>query len=689
MSYSAKGEMSIFAPFFSIKYLMPDLQFRFVSLAISLLVSLSFFIIPFLSADTKGKFAVTIILVNVALSSFAAIPALLGNTVEHIFNGGFVFGEIPLRVDALSAWFILIVNFTCVAGSLYGIGYMKSYEEQNGNTSLHWILFVFFHVSMLSVCVIQNGLAFLIAWELMSISSLLLVIFEHYKPDTLKAGMNYLIQMHIGVVFLSIAFIRVYFSEGSFDFVSIASFFNHHSSILLFLLFFIGFGIKAGFIPFHTWLPHAHPAAPSHISGVMSGVIVKMGIYGILRMVFYLNTDLILIGESILILSVITALYGILNAAVHRDFKRMLAFCTIENIGIIGMGIGIGMIGKGINNQYLMLIGFAGALLHTLNHSLYKSMLFFTAGNIYQQTHTRNMEHLGGLIKRMPTTAFFFLCGALAIGGLPPFNGFISEFLIYSGLIEGIKSDNVQFNSLMMLSIAGLAIVGSISMLTFTKTFGTIFLGSPRTELEHQPKEVSVVMQIPLFMILFVMLIIGIFPNLVFTPALAVASHLSGTSPNFNGEMIAVSTLIVMVGRVSLLMILLTGLIYFIRIKISGTRTSEYLPTWGCGYVAPNIKMQYTAKSFSKSFAKLFSFIVTEKKKYFEIGNNKIFPLPRTYRSHYEEFFEKNFISRMNNPIFAFMNYFMFIHNGKLQMYILYGFFFIVILIAATFFNVL
>src|ERR1035437_6059671 len=406
------------------------------------------FIIPFLPSASKSTAGFILVLFNSVAVSVPALQALTGNPVEiHLYGMSF-FNDVALRIDALSAWFILIINLTCVNGALYGIGYMKPYENQKGNTSLHWIMFVLFQVSMLWVCMLQHGLAFLIAWEIMSISSLLLVMFEHYKHDTLKAGLNYLIQMHIGVVFLSIAFIWVYFSEGSFDFNAIALFFLHNKVEWLFLVFFIGFGIKAGFIPMHTWLPHAHPAAPSHVSGVMSGVIVKMGIYGILRIIFYLNTDLILIGECILILSVITAIYGIVNAAVHRDFKQMLAFCTIENIGIIGMGIGIGTIGKGINNPYLMLIGFAGALLHTLNHSLYKSLLFFSAGNIYQQTHTRNMEHLGGLIKKMPSTALFFLCGALAIGGLPPFNGFISEFLIYSGLLEGIKSDH--FSAMMM-----------------------------------------------------------------------------------------------------------------------------------------------------------------------------------------------------------------------------------------------
>ena len=452
-------------------------------------------LIPFLPSRMKSALSFILVLINAIATSVPAIQSLTGNTMEIHLNGISFFNDILLKTDALSAWFILIINLTCINGALYGIGYMKPYEEQKGNSSLHWILFVIFHSSMLWICLLQHGLAFLIAWEIMSLSSLLLVMFEHTKTDVLKTGVNYLVQMHIAVVFLSIAFIWIYFSEGTFDFNAIASFFYHHRAGRLFLLFFLGFGIKAGFIPLHTWLPHAHPAAPSHISGVMSGVIVKMGIYGIFRVLTYLQTDLLRIGEVILILSVLTAFYGILNASVHRDFKRMLAFCTIENIGIIGIGIGLGMIGKGTGNHFITFIGFAGALLHVLNHSLYKSLLFFSTGNIYQQTHTRNMEHLGGLIKKMPATAFLFLAGALAISGLPPFNGFVSEFLIYSGLIEGIKSDNIQFSSLMILCVSGLALVGSSSILTFTKSFGIIFLGSPRTEIVHEPKEVSFIMR--------------------------------------------------------------------------------------------------------------------------------------------------------------------------------------------------
>lgn len=644
-------------------------------------------LLPILPSFLKHIVGFVLVIVNAIATSVPAIHVLTGNPIEIHLHVISFFHDVPLRIDALSAWFMLIINLTCINGALYGIGYMKTYE-QKANLSLHWILFLLFQTSMLWVCMLQHGLAFLIAWEIMSVSSLLLVMFEHYRQDTLKAGVNYLVQMHIAMVFLSIAFIWVYFSEGSFDFNAIASFFYHHRAGWLFLLFFIGFGIKAGFIPLHTWLPHAHSAAPSHVSGVMSGVIVKLGIYGVLRIVMYLSTDLLRIGEVILIISVITAFYGILNAAVHRDFKRMLAFCTIENIGIIGMGIGLGMIGKGIGNHIIMFVGFVGALLHVLNHSLYKSLLFFSAGNVYQQTHTRNMEHLGGLIKKMPNTAFFFLTGALAISGLPPFNGFVSEFLIYSGLIEGIKSDNVQFSSLMILCISGLAIVGSISILTFTKSFGTIFLGSARTELTYQPKEVSMVMRVPLYIIVSLMLLIGIFPNFILVPVFSVV-NIFGNLTSAGDLFLPLSNTLSMVGRVSLLMFFLVLAIYFIRKRITVRRSSSVMPTWSCGYVSPNVRMQYTGKSFSKTLAKLFSFITAEKKKYHELEASIVFPEVRKYHSHYTEFFEARIIDKANNRIVGFFNYFTFIHNGKIQMYVLYGFFFIVSLILATFFNLL
>jgi formate hydrogenlyase subunit 3/multisubunit Na+/H+ antiporter MnhD subunit len=343
-------------------------------------------------------------------------------------------GDLLIRIDSLSAWFILIINFTSITGVIYGSGYLKAFNHLKVNRELHWIFYILFHVSMVWVCIFDHGVGFLISWELMSLSSLMLVIFEFQNKSTLKAGINYMVQMHLSVVLLTLGFIWLYLKTGSFNFGALAQLPLDHSSVWIFVLLFAGFAIKAGFIPFHTWLPHAHPAAPSHISGVMSGVIVKLGIYGIIRIVMYLQHDWLLFGEIILILSLITSLYGIANAALKNDFKQMLAYCTIENIGIIGIGIGAGLIGIGNKDLTMAILGFGGALLHTLNHSLFKSLLFFGAGSVYQQTHTRNIEHLGGLIKKMPITAVMFLIGSMAIGGIPPFNGFVSEFIIYNGL---------------------------------------------------------------------------------------------------------------------------------------------------------------------------------------------------------------------------------------------------------------
>lgn len=652
-------------------------------------IFLSFVIIPFLRPSHRSKAAFCLVLINVAVTSIPAIYSLVyGTTSGYGASLHYPFGNVAIRVDPLAAWFMLIINLTCLNGALYGIGYMKPYQGQGGNTTMHWIVYVTFQVSMLWACMLQHGFAFLVTWEIMSISSFLLVIFEHAKPGTLKAGMNYLVQMHIGVALLGLAFIAVYAAEGSFDFSAINVYFSRQASPLVFLLFFAGFGIKAGFIPLHTWLPHAHPAAPSHISGVMSGVIVKLGIYGIIRMTTYLHSGVLPIGEGMLVLAAVTAVYGILNAAVHRDIKRMLAFCTVENIGIIGMGIGIGLIGKATGNPLLFFAGFSAALLHTVNHSLFKSLLFFAAGNIYRQTHTRDMEQLGGLIKNMPATALLFLTGSLAISGLPPFNGFVSEFLLYGGLTEGIKAGNTQVALLMILSIAGLALAGGLSLLTFTKSFGTVFLGTPRVVFRHAPKEVPVWMRIPLFLILACMLLIGLFPAVAIRVLDPVVSSLdAGFRPS--GVTNAIPGVLACTGKMAFVLLLLIALIYYVRARIARQSPVVMGSTWGCGYVRPNVRMQYTGKSFTKSMAKLFSFLTNEKKRYNEIESNAIFPAGRSYQSHYSEFFETRIIDKPINRLIGFINNFRFIHNGQTQAYVLYGLFFIVVLIVASFLNLL
>jgi hydrogenase-4 component B len=642
----------------------------------------------FLPHHYRAKFSFLFVILLAASISIPAFEGLGGKIFDVTVKDLPVFGNITFHIDGLSSWFILIINLTCINGAWYGIGYMKQYHHQRANLALHWIAFLLFQSSMLWVCIVQNSLVFLIVWELMSISSFLLVIFDHENKTTLQAGINYLVQMHIGILFLTIAFIWVYFSEGSLEFSAIETFFNSNSNLWLFTLFFTGFGIKAGFIPLHSWLPQAHPAAPSHISGVMSGVIVKIGIYGIFRMIFLLKKDYTIMGECIISLSLLTGLYGILNAAIHRDYKKMLAYCTIENIGIIGMGIGLGLIGVGNGNPTLTILGFTAALLHTLNHSLFKSLLFFTAGSVYQQTHTRDMEKLGGLMRKMPQTALIFLIGGIAIGGLPPFNGFVSEFILFNGILVGIKSLGNSYNILMIFSLAGLALIGGLSMLTFTKSFGTIFLGNPRTPFHEPPGEVDLSMRLPQYLIIILMLSIGLFPQLYFPIVNNIILKIFPISlPVKSLFTYSFTNSISSVGKYAALLIVLSIIIYMIRYSLTRRRPAAENSTWGCGYPAPNTRMQYTGKSFSKSLGKLLNFVVLENKKYKEISTREIFPAGRKYSSHYNDLFVTKIFDGIISRLLYSLNYFQFIQNGKIQMYILYGVFFILLIFLGTIFK--
>ena len=626
------------------------------------------------------------------LALFTTLLALMGFTdggIEYLINGGFFFGDIPLRIDALSAWFILIINLTSFTGVLYGSGYLKSYPVQPSLISFHWILYLLFHASMITVAMVQHSIAFIVAWEVMSLSSMFLVLFDYTNPKVLKAGINYLVQMHISVVLLTVAFIWVYFKTGTFDFRGISAFFSFNPNIWLFLVFFTGFGLKSGFLGLHTWLPAAHPAAPSHISGVMSGVIVKMGIYGIFRILTFLKADWTILGGIILTLSLLTAVYGIMNAAVHRDFKKMLAYCTIENIGLIGIGIGLGMIGIAQGNVVLVTLAFAGSLIHVLNHSLYKSLLFYSAGSVYTQTHTRDMDKLGGLIRNMPKTAMFFLAGALAIGGLPPLNGFISEFLIYSGVITGIRSTGIEQATLMILTFAGMSIVGGISVLAFTKAYGTIFLGIPRQDLKHTPVEVSFIMLLPQYLIIAFMLFIAFFPGIIIGMAARVLNSFSFSGIVFSMDNITGYVSVMKnISIASALFLGITALVFVLRRFLISGNATENSPTWGCGYQAPHPGMQYTGKSFSKSFGKLMNFILTEKKRYKEIDRGEIFPSTRSYHSFYLDIIENKVIDPVIHLITRFMNLFQFVQNGRIQAYVIYGIVFILVIFFGTVLNI-
>ena len=608
-----------------------------------------------------------------------AFQALRGYNFELILSGSIPFGALPIKIDALSGWFILTINFTIVTGAIYGLNYMKQFIKQESNITMHCIAYVLVHTSLVSICSVQNGMVFLVLWEIMALSAFILVIFEYYKQQTLRAGINYLIQSHICIVFLMLGFIFVAFKTNSYDFKAIADFSSQQSTLagtVLLLCFFIGFAIKAGFVPFHTWLPYAHPAAPAHISGVMSGVIIKIGIYGILRMLLLIKADYRTIGFIILFISVVSGMYGVMLAIIQHNLKRLLAYHSIENIGIIGIGIGIGCIGLGTTNKWMAVLGFSGALLHTLNHSLFKSLLFFGAGNVYQSTHTMDIERLGGIIKQMPHTALLFLIASLAICGLPPLNGFVSEFLIYGGLYNWLFNAGLVSLIVNIFSIFGLVMIGGLAIFCFTKAFGIVFLGQIRNQDNMPVKEIGFWQLFPMYMIVTVMVFIGLYPSVVIDllqRPVNLFTH--DTILNFNLMHVGAMDSLQMIIWYSVGFILLIAGMAVLRKLVNHKKSIEISATWGCGYTSASPKIQYTANSYARTYTKLIKPLLDIEKKEIEIS--EVFPSGQHYETHPYDKIERIFVDKPLKLLKIITSSFMFLNNGRLQQYILYGIIFI------------
>ena len=624
----------------------------------------------------------------IIISSFWAIQSLFINAEAlKIAFMPFMGNTLFIEIDKLSAFFILVVNFTVLTGFIYAKGYLKPYFDKKSKIewAFHFFNFLWLQISMLLVLMFRDALAFLIVWELMALSSFFLVIFESENKETIKIGIQYLIQMHIGLVFILIAFIGAYIGGGSaFSFDGLAEYFSSHNPFGVFFLFFVGFGIKAGFIPLHSWLPHAHPAAPSHVSGVMSGVMIKMGIYGILRVLTYIHHDLFYIGILILVISLISGILGVIMAIVQHDVKKLLAYHSIENIGIIGMGIGLGVIGIAVNITVLTVLGFAGALLHILNHSLFKSLLFFTAGSVYQQTHTRNIEQLGGLIKKMPKTALFFLLGALAICGLPPFNGFISEFLIYSGIFKSLVPGNLFIDVILLVSFTGLAIIGGLAVFCFTKVFSIIFLGSPRSEKTAQANEVENTMIVPDFLIGFMIIVIGFCPALFIGPLANVVSL-------FTKDTSSILQMIPVLNNISIssgVFIALIGTLWILRTWQQKKQIIKQDATWGCAYTGADPALhQYTATSYADNIVQLVKPVVAVKKEFKKFEKEEIFPESRAFETHSSDIFEKFLILKPADKIIAWFTKIAVFQTGKIQHYLLYALVFLIVIFLLTLLN--
>jgi hydrogenase-4 component B len=522
-------------------------------------------------------------------------------------------GSFAVGMDGLSAFFLLPIFVIGALTAIYGAGYMMS-QEVRGAHGASWFLFNVLIASMVTAVAARDGLLFLAAWEIMALSSFFLVAFEKDKGEVRRASWIYLVAAHIGTAFLLVMFLLLGREGGGLDFDRLGGL-SPETAALCFVFAVIGFGTKAGIMPFHVWLPEAHPAAPSHVSALMSGVMIKTGIYGILRIIGFLGPVQLWWGWVLIGIGLVTGILGVLFALAQHDLKRLLAYSSVENIGIIVTGIGVGLLGLGAGSPLLAVSGFTGALMHVLNHALFKSLLFMGAGSVLHATHTREIDRLGGLLRRMPWTAGAFLVGAVAISGLPPLNGFVSEFLVYVGSFKGLSQVQGGSAGALLAVIAGLALIGGLTAATFTKAFGMVFLGTPRTDEHRDVRESGAGMLIPLGVLACACLVAGIFGFQivqVMTPVVGSLLTSAGSGIDtaiIRSEVSQVSGYLKSATWGALGILALAGLIAWLRLGLLSGRSVREAGTWDCGYAQPNARMQYTASSFAQPIMEFFTLI--------------------------------------------------------------------------------
>lgn len=426
----------------------------------------------------------------------AAVQVFVSGPTELELESIPAFGHFALQLDGFSAFMVGMICVLAFCTSLYSISYVKEFAGRGeGELGFFNNLFV---AAMLLVVTVANAFYFLICWELMTLTSYFLVIFEQEKKESVSAAYLYFLIAHIGTALIMLAFFLLYKSTGSFDFSAFRlATLPAGTKNIIFLLAFFGFGAKAGIVPLHVWLPRAHPAAPSHASALLSGVMIKTAVYGIIRLgAMLLGAPVWWWGFIVLLFGALSAVLGILYALDERDLKRLLAYSSVENIGIILMGVGVGMMGIAIQLPLLAVIGFLAALYHMLNHALFKGLLFMGAGAVIYRTHTHNMNEMGGLGRVMPWTGLIFLTGALAISAIPPLNGFVSEWFLYQSLFIGSRADFGAIRVFGPLFAMILGLVGALVAMCFVKAYGTTFTGPPRSQHAAEAKEVPVAMLI-------------------------------------------------------------------------------------------------------------------------------------------------------------------------------------------------
>jgi hydrogenase-4 component B len=603
------------------------------------------------------------------LGLFATLPIAFGAPGSSLRLAWNVpYGAFFVAMDALSAFFLLPIFVLCALAAIYGAEYLRPFRGKKA-LGPAWLFFNLLVASMVLVVIARNAVLFLTAWEVMALASFFLVTFEDEQESVRDAGWTYLVATHLGTACLLVLFVLLGRQNDSLDFDHLSA--ASAPAGLLFGLAVIGFGTKAGFMPFHVWLPEAHPAAPSHVSAVMSGVMIKTGIYGLVRILTLLGPPPAWWGWVLCGIGLTSGILGVLFALAQHDLKRLLAYHSVENIGIIALGLGVGVIGLSTGSATLAVLGFAGALLHVLNHAVFKGLLFLSAGAVAHATGTREIDQLGGLLKSTPWTGATFLVGAVAISGLPPLNGFVSEFLIYLGALRGVTSGDGAVPVVVLGVIVALAVIGGLAAACFTKAFGVVFLGEPRTPHALHAHEPGWAMRLPMVLLAGACVGIGCLAPMVVRALAPVVGGATGLPlETVRGGLLAAARPLVFLTVMTMSLFAVTALLAGLRHWLLSARHVDTSCTWDCGYAQPSASMQYTASSFAQPLTAFFNVFLQTRQRV-EVPD-ALFPSHASFSSETPDLCTV----RVYAPVFAAidrgLSALRWFQHGEVHLYILY-----------------
>jgi hydrogenase-4 component B len=620
----------------------------------------------------------------------SALLALAGQTGSdmrfELWSSLIPYVSLSVRLDPLGAYFVLILSLLALALSVFSFGYVRGFY---GRKNIG-VLASFYNTLLLATTLVftsSNAFFFLIAWEIMALTAYCLVSYEHEKTETRKAGVLYFIMSHIGTGCLILGFLLLFQVSGDYGFESFRALGEKLSPgrrDAAFLLFLFGFGVKAGIVPLHIWLPEAHPVAPSNVSALLSGVLIKTGIYGLTRVLFdFMGTPPNWWGVTVLTVGTVSALLGVLYALMEHDLKRLLAYHSIENIGIILMGLGAALMFLHTHHPILATLALIAGLYHTINHAVFKALLFLGAGAVLHSTHTRNMEEMGGLIKRMPQTALCFLIGAVAISALPPLNGFVSEWLTYQSLLQGFGTTESLVRVMFPLAGAMLALTGALAAACFVKAFGITFLAQPRSPHAAEAREVSRSMVAGMGLLAAACVFLGLFAPVFLRLFDPLTQQLTGVQLSSalvqEGELV-LGTTQELGGTVSTLGIALMAIcllplplgLWFVFGRKAKVRIG---PTWDCGLRGLTPQMEYTATGFSKPIRMIFKALFRPRREVQrEYDYSPYFAKTLRFESHIEEAFVTRIYRPLNRGILRLSRRMRALQAGSIQAYLIYIF---------------